>query len=107
MLSGPLHNRGADGNCSDCGEYYPCRTATHLLVVQRDEQEADRLYANVVDQFETADVPPRPGEVGARGGPNPNGLQYTRTIHPEGLSREQPRCRLAPVARVARVARSA
>jgi hypothetical protein len=66
MLRGPLHDRGAEGRCTECGEYYPCRTATKLLVKQRDQQETDRLRANAVDQFETADILPRPGEVGAR-----------------------------------------
>ena len=39
MLRGPLHDRGPDGNCTACGEPFPCPTGMAIYTAVRREVE--------------------------------------------------------------------
>ncbi len=44
MLRGPLHDRGADGRCTECGEPFPCPAGVAIFesVVGENTTEAPR-----------------------------------------------------------------
>ncbi len=46
MLRGPLHNKGADGRCEECGEPFPCPDgiAIYDSVVNVSCEHARREY---------------------------------------------------------------
>src|SRR5437879_8260156 len=39
MLRGPLHDRGADGRCTECGERFPCPTGLAIFEAVKRELE--------------------------------------------------------------------
>ncbi len=39
MLRGPLHNRGAGGRCTECGEPFPCPTGIAIYEAVKRELE--------------------------------------------------------------------
>jgi hypothetical protein len=49
MIHGPLHNRGDDGHCTECGEVFPCETAQAIF----DQVVGSNVAGRVPGQDET------------------------------------------------------
>ena len=43
MLRGPLHNKGADRLCEECGEPFPCPTSIAYEAVKREAEAPDQI----------------------------------------------------------------
>jgi chromosome segregation and condensation protein ScpB len=44
MLRGPLHNKGANGRCEECGESFPCPTNIAYEAVKRETEASDQVH---------------------------------------------------------------
>ena len=48
MFRGPLHDRGADGRCIECGQSFPCPTGIAIFEAVKRELEHDQGKPNTL-----------------------------------------------------------